>query len=79
MIVIILDEEQDACLTKNKEKKSGYMKRERKRETEGDFATLYEELINDETKIFQYLRMSKNCLMTLLSDVWCGVVWCGVL
>jgi hypothetical protein len=31
-----------------------------KRETEGEFVTLYKELIDDEVKFYGYLRMKKN-------------------
>ena len=41
----------------------------KKRETEGEFATLYKELIDDETKFFDYFKTSKNCFRILLSKI----------
>ncbi|XP_068082314.1 tRNA:m(4)X modification enzyme TRM13 homolog isoform X2 [Anabrus simplex] len=39
------------------------------RECDGEFATLYKELIDDETKFFEYFRMSENCFNILLSKL----------
>jgi hypothetical protein len=41
----------------------------KKRESEGEFATLYKELIDDRTKFFGYCRMSENCFNILLSKI----------
>lgn len=41
----------------------------RKREEEGEFATLYKHLIDDESKFFEYFRMSKHCFDILLSKL----------
>lgn len=41
----------------------------RKRELEGEFATLYKELIDDESKFYGYFRMSKECFTILLQKV----------
>lgn len=41
----------------------------RKRKLEGEFATLYKELLDDESKFFGYFRMSKECFNVLLLKV----------
>lgn len=65
MIAIILDEEEEA---EHKLKKRKWVHEAwKKRESEGEFATLYKELIDDGTKFFQYFRMSENCFNILLS------------
>ena len=67
MIAIILDEEEEA---EQKVKRRKWVHEAwQKRETEGEFATLYKELIDDETKFFHYFRMSKNCFRILLSKM----------
>ncbi|KAF0746828.1 protein ALP1-like [Aphis craccivora] len=40
-----------------------------KRETEGEFQTLYKELIDDETKFYGYIRMSMNTFDVLLKQI----------
>lgn len=41
----------------------------RKRQSEGEFATLYKELIDDETKFYGYFRMSKECFSIFLGKI----------
>lgn len=65
MIAIILDEEEA-----NKTKKRMWVhKAWRRRDIEGEFATLYKELIDDQTKFYEYFRMSENCFNILLNKI----------
>jgi hypothetical protein len=41
----------------------------RKREREGEFVTLYKELIDDEVKFYGYFRMNRECFCALLEKV----------
>ncbi len=67
MIAVILDEEEH-------EEKQSYKKNKRlwvhqawkKRVMEGEFSTLYKELMDDGDKFFEYFRMSENSVMMLL-------------
>ncbi|XP_024082199.1 protein ALP1-like [Cimex lectularius] len=45
----------------------------RKRKLEGEFATLYKELLDDESKFFGYFRMSWECFNVLLLKVKSGL------
>ncbi|KAB0802472.1 hypothetical protein PPYR_04658 [Photinus pyralis] len=65
MIAVILDEEE----THHTKKRKWVHEAWRKRETEGEFATLYKELMHDETKFFEYFRMSEECFNILLSKI----------
>ena len=40
-----------------------------KREIEGQFVTLYKELIDDEVKFYGYFRMNRECFFALLEKV----------
>jgi hypothetical protein len=40
-----------------------------KREIEGEFVTLYKELIDDEVKFYGYFRMNRECFSALLEKV----------
>jgi hypothetical protein len=40
-----------------------------KRESEGEFVTLYKELIGDEVKFYRYCRMNRECFYALLEKV----------
>jgi hypothetical protein len=40
-----------------------------KREIEGEFVTLYKELIDDEVKFYQYFQMNRECFSALLERV----------
>jgi len=42
----------------------------KKTDSEGEFLTLYKELIEDETKFYQYFRMSEYCFNTLLEKLY---------
>lgn len=65
MISIILDEEES-----NKTKKRKWVHESwKKRESEGEFVTLYKELMEDGRKFFEYFRMSENCFNILLSKI----------
>jgi hypothetical protein len=59
VIAIILDEEEEEQREVKKRKwvHEAWVNRER----DGEFATLYKELIDDERKFFGYFRMSENC------------------
>lgn len=41
----------------------------KKRETEGEFVTLFKELVDDECKFFKYFRMSQNSFHILLNKL----------
>ncbi|KAJ8981474.1 hypothetical protein NQ317_007000 [Molorchus minor] len=56
MIALLLDEENEANSTKRKRVWVHDMLKKRK--TEGEYHTIYKELLNDETKFYQYFRMS---------------------
>lgn len=67
MIAIILDEEEEEL---NQVKRRKWVHEAwKKRGSEGEFATLYKELIDDGTKFFEYFRMSENCFNILLSKI----------
>jgi len=40
-----------------------------KREIEGEFVTLYKELIDDEVKFYGYFQMNRECFFALLEKV----------
>lgn len=63
IIAIILDEEIKQSIPK---KQSRCMKHG-KRDIEGEFLTLYKELIKDGTKFYKYFKMSEYCFNTLLN------------
>lgn len=63
---LILDEEEQI----NKQKKRKWVHEAwRKREVEGEFHTLYKELLDDQTKFFEYFRMSESTFNVLLSKL----------
>jgi hypothetical protein len=39
------------------------------REIEGEFVTLYKELIDDEVKFYGHFRMNRECFSALLEEV----------
>jgi hypothetical protein len=41
----------------------------RKREREGEFVTLYKELIDDDVKFYGYFQMNRECFCALLEKV----------
>ncbi|EFN64842.1 hypothetical protein EAG_03612 [Camponotus floridanus] len=57
MIAIILDEEE---ANEKTQKRKWVHKAWKKRESEGEYVTLYKELIEDGRKFFEYFRMSEN-------------------
>lgn len=63
--LIILDEEAHSKKTKRRFWVHDMLK---KRNIEGEYITLYKEL-DDDTKFFQYLRMSKYKFYELLSNI----------
>jgi hypothetical protein len=65
LIAIILDEEEERELKKQKWVHEACVNRER----DGEFGTLYKELIDDETKFSEYFRMSEYCFNILLSKI----------
>lgn len=66
IIAIALDEEEE----ENQRKKRKWVhKAWMKRESEGEFITLYKELVDDEAKFFEYFRMSQNCFNILLHKI----------
>lgn len=64
---IALDEE--AGLLKRKKRRFWVHEILKKRNIEGEFITLYRELIDDDTKFFQYFRMPKYKFCELLSII----------
>jgi len=47
----------------------GAERKRSKREIEGEFVTLYEELIDDEVKFYGYFWMNRECFLALLEKV----------
>ncbi|XP_066596251.1 uncharacterized protein [Prorops nasuta] len=63
-IAIIIDEEE------TRKKRSIWVhKAWTERDVEGEFTTLYKELVDDETKFHQYFRMSQRCFNILLNKI----------
>jgi len=67
IVAIILNEETELS---NPKKRKWVHEAWQKRESEGEFLTLYQEFIEDETKFYQYFRMSEYCFNTLLDKVY---------
>ncbi|PSN38572.1 hypothetical protein C0J52_19755 [Blattella germanica] len=68
LCAIILDEEERRTTRKRKRTKWVHdMLKERN--TEGEYFTLFQELTDDDTKFFQYFRMSKYQFNDLLSNI----------
>lgn len=66
MIALILDEEEEEKAVK---KRMWVHKAWKKRPTEGEFSTLYKELMDDGTKFFEYFRLSEYSFNLLLSKL----------
>lgn len=66
MIALVLDEEQEEP---ERKKRKWVHQAWQKRETEGEFATLCKELIEDERKCWEYFKMSENSFNLLLSKL----------
>ncbi|XP_071054469.1 uncharacterized protein [Onthophagus taurus] len=67
IVAIILDDEEQELHQAKKRK--WVHEAWKKRGTEGEFATLYKELVDDATKFFEYFRMSENCFNILLKKI----------
>ncbi|GFG33755.1 hypothetical protein Cfor_05487 [Coptotermes formosanus] len=69
-VALLLDEEK-----KRRSKRNRIWVHEmlRKRKVEGEFATLYRELIDNEMKFYKYFRMSVQQFTILLSKVHCDL------
>lgn len=65
MIALVLDEEEEQQVRKRKWVHQAW----NKRRTEGEFATLYKELVDDGSKFHEYFRMSEHAFNILLSKV----------
>lgn len=65
-IAIALDEEVLERRIEARKRRWGVHPAWRKRDSEGEFVTLYKELIDDESKFYGYFRMSKECFSVLL-------------
>ncbi|KAL4153066.1 hypothetical protein QTP88_000899 [Uroleucon formosanum] len=65
VLALLLDEEEK----NNKQKRIWVHDLWKKRKIEGEFATLYEELVDHEAKFFEYFRMSQYCFNLLLSKI----------
>ncbi|KAL4091828.1 hypothetical protein QTP88_026450 [Uroleucon formosanum] len=61
MIALILDEEEEEKAVK---KRMWVHKARKKRPTEGEFSTLYKELMDDGTKFFEYFRLKTEYFRT---------------
>lgn len=68
IIAICLDAEEEAEASQAKRRKWVHVAW-KKRDTEGEYATLYKELLHDDVKFHQYFRMSKNCFNVLFSKI----------
>lgn len=66
-MAILLDEDDEAV--KKKQKRLWVHKMLQKRKTEGEYHTLYKELVDDERKFYQYFRMSKYQFYYLLDKI----------
>ncbi|CAH1958225.1 unnamed protein product [Acanthoscelides obtectus] len=64
IIALILDEEEET-----RRKRKWVHQAWKKRGTEGEFATLYKELVDDGTKFFEYFRMTENSFNLLLNKL----------
>jgi len=69
MIAILLDEEEEEKIVSREPRKFWVHAAWKKRETEGEFATLYIELIHDEIKFYEYFRMSMYISMYCLKKL----------
>lgn len=67
MIALILDEEEEEEVVKKK--RIWVHQVWKKKSTEGEFSTLYKELMDDGTKFFEYFRMSENSFNLLLGKL----------
>lgn len=67
-IALLLDEDEEDRV-KAKKKRLWVHECQRKRKSEGEFWTLYKELDDDETKFYQYFRMTKSKFNYLLQKV----------
>lgn len=65
-IAISLDEE---VYQSKKRKKLWVHDILKKRKLEGEFVTLYKGLVDDETKFFQYFRMTKHTFQYILDNI----------
>ncbi|CAK1589075.1 unnamed protein product [Parnassius mnemosyne] len=68
-IAIAIDDEVLEKRSETTKRRWGVHPTWRKREAEGEFALLYKELIDDESKFYGYFRMSKECFTFLLEKV----------
>lgn len=68
-MAIILDEEEAERDEANKDKRMWVHPAWKQRATEAEFLTLYEELIEDGAKFFEYFRMSENSFNLLLGKL----------
>ncbi|CAI6375964.1 unnamed protein product [Macrosiphum euphorbiae] len=68
VLALLLDEEEK---TKNNTKQKRLWVHDvwKKRKTEGEFATLYKELVDHETKFFEYFRMPQYSFNVLLHKI----------
>jgi len=69
IIAIILDEETDEK-DKTPKRRKWVHEAWQKRSSEGEFLTLYKELIESGTTFYQYFRMSEYCFDTLLDKLY---------
>jgi len=67
VIALILDEEESP--RKKRKRNLWVHKAWTERETEGEFFTLYKELVDDPTKFHQYFRMSEHAFNILFNTI----------
>lgn len=63
LIAIALDDEASTAV--NKKRRFSVHPTWQNREKEGEYHTLYKELLDDETQFYQYFRMTKECFAVL--------------
>ena len=65
----MLDEKGENAALSDRKKRMWVHKFSRSRKSEGEYWTLYKELADDETKFYQYFRMSKHQFNYLLQKI----------
>lgn len=70
IIAVCLDDEEEENRNENKKRRTIWVHEIlKKRKTEGEFFTLYRGLADDETKFFQYFRMTKHTFQYILNKI----------
>jgi len=69
MIALLLDEEEEELKIKRQIRKVWVYPAWQKSSYEGEFVTLYKEIVDDESKFYQYFRMTMHSFNKLLNTV----------